>query len=120
MTQSRNWSRHYYEDPGLLDVAAAGGDIDIIKMLLNAQANIFAKDGYWEMPLRLAVRYERMEALKYLMQFVAELQAKAKAENGEAAANEEEEDDIPIDEIESLKSTSDVTYLDEAIMNNQR
>ena len=105
----------------LLHVAAAGGHINIIKMLIDAQANISAKDSDWNTPLHIAAKYGRVEAVKYLMQIADEQQAKAEAENKDRKQNGKasDGDDEAVDKDEYLLGV-DYTYLDEVILNGQR
>ena len=102
-----------------MHVAAANGHIDIIKMLVDAEASISAKNYLKRTPLHLAARYGRVEAVKYLMQVTVEQAQKSKSEkkiNGESdeAVNEDNE---AVDEHEDWETE---TYLDEAILNGQR
>ena len=48
----------------LLHVAATGGHVDIIKMLVNAQVNISARDHNWNTPLHLAAKHGKGESCK--------------------------------------------------------
>ena len=64
----------------LLHVAAAGGHVKIIEMLIDAQADIAAKDIENRTPLHLAARNGRLEAVRCLMQITYN-QANEKAKN---------------------------------------
>ena len=83
-----------------MHAAAIGGNVDIIKMLVNAQGNIYAKDDDWNTPLHLAAKYGRAEAVKYLIQLMDELQS-----------------EVVDEEAVLIKDTS---YFDEAILSGQR
>ena len=83
-----------------MHAAAIGGNVDIIKMLVNAQGNIYAKDDNWNTPLHLAAKYGRAEAVKYLIQLMDELQS-----------------EVVDEEAVLIKDTS---YFDEAILSGQR
>ena len=67
---------------------------------MNAQVKISTRDCNWNTPLHLAVKFGRVEAVKYLMQ----------------VTDEQQEDDIDGVLHKFLKAHS---YLDEAILSHQ-
>lgn len=67
-----------------MHIAAAGGYMQIIEMLINAQANLSAKDADNQTPLHYAARNGRVEAVRRLMD-VAHDQAIKAAEDRQRA-----------------------------------
>ena len=82
-----------------MHVAAAEGHPNMIKILVDTEADVLARDKYWKTPLHLAARNGRVKAVKYLMQITVE-------------KTQESED--------KKKKLEARTYLDEAIKNDQR
>ena len=103
----------------LLHVAAAGGHLKIMEMLIDAKANVAAKDDDGKTPLHFAARYGRVDAITYLMQVAYDLaKAKTPHEKVESDGNADEEDE---DEEEcSFLDSEGHSYLDEAIIQGQR
>ena len=97
-----------------MHVAAAGGHVDIIKMLVHGQGNVFARDSSSRTPLHLAAKHGRVEAVKYLM-----LQTKAEAEEKDRKWKRKFVDEFEEKEVDAADPDW-VTYLDDAILNGQR
>ena len=50
-----------------LHLAATGGDLDIVKMLIEHDANIEAKNSAQETPLHRAALFNRVDIVDYLL-----------------------------------------------------
>ena len=102
----------------LLHVAATGGHVDIIKMLVNAQVNISARDDNWNTPLHLAAKHGKVKAVKYLMQVTDEQQERSIAEKEHRKRRRKDTGG----EMEAVDEPEyeDYSYLDEAILSGQR
>ena len=106
----------------LLHVAATGGHVDIIKMLVNAQVNISARDHNWNTPLHLAAKHGKVKAVKYLMQVTDEQQERsiAEKEHRKRRTKDTGGEMEALDEREFNIFGRDYSYLDEAILSGQR
>ena len=87
----------------LLHIAASGGHVEMIKMLIDAKADATALDIDNRTPLHLAARNGRVEAVECLMQIICDL----KENKMKYAENKDDNEDY-------------TSYLDEAILNGQR
>ena len=61
----------------LMHIAAAGGYMEIIEMLIDAQADLSAKDANNQTPLHYAARNGRVEAVRRLMDIAHDQAIKA-------------------------------------------
>lgn len=98
----------------------------IIEMLIDAQANIAAKDIANKTPLHLAARNGRVEAVRFLMEITCD-QAKKKATSTNKKANKNAVEDTDENSSTTVEDDDDneeelytLSYLDEAILNGQR
>ena len=112
-------SKNKYKET-LLHVAATGGHIDIIKMLVNAQGNISARDHDGNTPLHLAAKYGRAKAVKYLMQVTDEQQERSNAEKKHRRKDTGGKLEALDDEENYTVFVRNYSYLDEAILSGQR
>ena len=116
-----SFSKNKYKQT-LLHVAATGGHVDIIKMLVNAQVNISARDDNWNTPLHLAAKHGKVKAVKYLMQVTDEQQERSNADKKHRKRRRKDTggEMEAVDEPEYNIFGKDYSYFDEAILSGQR
>ena len=96
-----------------------------MEMLIDAKANVAAKDADGKTPLHLAARYGRVDAIRYLMQVTYD-QAKAKIphekveSDGKSVMDDDSDEEDEDEEGYSFLDSEGYSYLDEAIIQGQR
>ena len=109
----------------LMHVAAAGGYMQIIDMLIDAQANLSAKDALNRTPLHCASRNGRVDVVRCLMDVAYDQAIKAAEDRRRARDKKRKRRDV--ERYRSADNSSDFdddyeehSFLDEAIWYDQR